>query len=329
VISDEAIIEYFDNLADTTAARRPNYDAVLADATNGRLAEPQLMAQMRMELMAQRAQMMAQAGLYSAPPASLFEYYNRLNRRVTVDLLPVNVASLTSEVQDPTEAEVVALYEAGKNRFPVPTMPEPGFKQRKKIAFAYFQGVMEDFVQKEMAVIEPTITEEAIAAYYEQNKETEFKIPELPSAEEEAGKSTPEGGEAEETMPETTPETDKTRTDQGSKGDAGADDKSTETPTKQESAQEPKKDEPKKDEPKKDEPKKASDEKTGNDGGSGDDTDQASHGTPGTEVVFVSYTQDTTNSPPPQDPPKQDPPKEDPPKEDPPKEDPPKEDPPK
>ncbi len=54
VISDEAIIEYFDNLADTTAARRPNYDLILADSTNGRLTEPELMSQMRMELMAQR-----------------------------------------------------------------------------------------------------------------------------------------------------------------------------------------------------------------------------------------------------------------------------------
>jgi hypothetical protein len=176
VISDEAVIEYFDNLADATARNRPDYDAILAESTNGRLSQAQLMAQMHMELMAQRAQMMAQAGLYTAPPESLFEYYNRLNRRVTVELLPVNVASLVGEVEDPNDAEIKALYEEGKDRFPMPTMPEPGFKQRKRIAFAYFEGIMEDFLQKEMAVIQPTITDEAIAAYYEKNKETEFKL---------------------------------------------------------------------------------------------------------------------------------------------------------
>ncbi len=158
----------------------------------------------------------------------------------------------------------------------MPTLPEPGFKQRKKIAFAYFQGVMEDFVQKEMAVIEPTITEEAIAAYYEQNKETEFKIPELPSAEDEAGESTPEGGTAEETMPETAAESEKTDADPGTEGAAGTDDKSTEPPAKQDAPkqEDPSKQDPPPDEPKKDEPKKDSDDKTGKND-SGDETDQA------------------------------------------------------
>ncbi len=192
VITDEAILEYFDNLSDTTAARRPNYNALLAEATNGRLNEAALMAQMRMELMTQRVQMMAQSGLYSAPPESLFEYYDRLNRRITAELLPVNVASLTGEVPDPSEAEITALYDAGKNRFPFPSLPDPGFKQRRKIAFGYFQGVLEDFIQREIAVIDPTITEEDIVTYYEQNKETEFKIPELPPAEDEPVKE-PEG----------------------------------------------------------------------------------------------------------------------------------------
>ena len=83
--------------------------------------------------------------------------------------------------------EVKQLYEDGKDRYPDPTSPEPGFKRRKEIAFAYLKIEDERFLEKAKA----EVSEEDIKKHYEENKD-DFKVPELPPAEEEKPKAKPE-----------------------------------------------------------------------------------------------------------------------------------------
>ena len=181
VISDEAIQDYLDNLSDASTTSRPNYAKLLREATGGRLDMKQFNAQMAIELAAQRMLIMSQGGLYGTPPELLYEYYNRLNRRVKAEMLAVDVSDFIGEVAEPTDQEITALYEKGRNRFPFPLSPDPGFKRRQQIAFGYFKGVFDEFLQREMDVVRPTITNEQIEKYYEDNKATEFKMPELPA----------------------------------------------------------------------------------------------------------------------------------------------------
>ena len=96
------------------------------------------------------------------PPKRSYQAYNKLNRRVSAELLAVDVKSFLDKVSEPTEKDILATYEEGKNRFPIPTSPEPSFKQRKKIAFQYVLGKFEDFEQREVDQISPTITDEEI-----------------------------------------------------------------------------------------------------------------------------------------------------------------------
>ncbi len=57
---------------------------------------------MAMELSAQRMLIMAQGGLLAIPPDDMYRCYNKLNRRITADLLAVDVADLLKPVDDPT-----------------------------------------------------------------------------------------------------------------------------------------------------------------------------------------------------------------------------------
>ncbi len=127
--------------------------ALLRDATSGRLDMKQFNAQMAIELAAQRMLIMSQGGLYAAPPELLYECYNRLNRRVTAELLAVDVAGFhrTKFPSPPTRRSRRSTRKA-RTGFQFPLSPDPGFKRREQIAFGYFKGVFDEFLQREMDV---------------------------------------------------------------------------------------------------------------------------------------------------------------------------------
>jgi hypothetical protein len=201
--------------------------------------------------------------------------------------------------------------------------PDPGFKRREKIAFGYFKGVFDEFLQREMDVIRPSITNEQIEKYYEDNKATEFKVPELPAAESATTTDTPSGDQpspeagapattpvpgvppAEGTSPEAKPET--------APGEPAQESPAGGEPAKESPAESPAKTEPSAP-PTPDSPAPA-------DPGSGGQTDnpptpQPSDGQPdgpgpnslsptssgGTEVTLVSYPSDGPLVPQPQEP---------------------------
>lgn len=217
VVSEGAVIDYLDSLGDVTPDARPDYRRLLKSSTNGRLNWSQFLEHMSLELAAQRMLIMSHSGLLATSPDLLYQCYNKLNRRITAELLAVNVRDFLGQVGEPTEQEVKALYEEGKDRFPNPDSPKPGFKQRKKIKFQYVVGTFNEFLEREMERIKPTITDEEIEQYYNENKEN-YKITELPKKSPAAGKKTPAG----KTPGKVTPK--------GKKAEGGAEEKVEEQP---------------------------------------------------------------------------------------------------
>jgi hypothetical protein len=134
-------------------------------------------------------------------PGDRWEYFCRLNREVTAELMPVKVADFVSQIADPSAEQIRSFYDQYKNdypyynQYPWPELPTPGFKQPFKAQFQYLKSNYE----KLLAVEEPKITEQEISDYYEKFKDTRFrksKLPELPGnktgddAEKPTGEST-------------------------------------------------------------------------------------------------------------------------------------------
>ncbi len=206
VITEEAVLDYLDRLCDTTPEHRPDYGLILAKSTNGRLDRNQLMAQMAMELAADRMLMLSQSGTFSLPPEELFGCFNQLNRRISAGLLPIEVAQFLGDTPEPTETAIKTLYKEAKDRFPNPNSPEPGFKLRKRIVFGYFRADYQKLLDAEIARIKPTIPDAEVDKYYQDRKETEFKRPELPSAEPNAEEKPPtDTGGSDAKKPAATP----------------------------------------------------------------------------------------------------------------------------
>jgi hypothetical protein len=80
-----------------------------------------------------------QAGRLPRPdavtPFELWKFYekNRTESEITMAAIPVDSPELLKKVPEPTEAELRAFYEAGKDREPNPASPLAGFKQPMRI----------------------------------------------------------------------------------------------------------------------------------------------------------------------------------------------------
>lgn len=249
VISQGAVLDYLDGLCNVTEDTRPDYAAMLRNSTGGRIDMRRFMAQMSMELAAQRIILMSQGGLFPTPPEFLYQCYNKLNRRVTAELLAVKVEDYIDQLQvEPTQQDLLALYEEGKNRFHYPTVPEPGFKQRKQIKFQFVMGRFDEFLEREVPVVKPTITDEQIEEYYEQNKDALYQVIELPEEEDATEPPKTESGD------DATEMTEEAKTESPGGDPTSSDTQGTEGAKAEPGSAEPTKTEPAKTEPEKTEP---------------------------------------------------------------------------
>ena len=145
----------------------------------------QLFDHLAYELRAQRMRVLAMTGLTAprvgpiVPPAQAWELFNRLNRRVTIEAYPVDVQPLVSQVrEEPTEAEIQALFEQGRYRDPDPTLDEPAFHKPHKLAFTYLKVPFAPFLEE----AKKQITDEQIEqAYKEDISQGRHKVLELPA----------------------------------------------------------------------------------------------------------------------------------------------------
>jgi hypothetical protein len=108
-------------------------------------------------------------------PTAAWEYFQRLNVRGTFEAVPFEAEDYLAKVSDPSDTEVRRVYEEGKDTYPLPDRPDPGFKRLKKVAVEYIEADLADFLPAAKA----QITDEQVAAYYEANK-GEFRNIELP-----------------------------------------------------------------------------------------------------------------------------------------------------
>lgn len=120
---------------------------------------------LRHELLALRLRRMFYVSLEGTTPAQRWDYFNRLERRATIEVIPVAVANYVGKVQEePAEEELRELFEKYREQYANPVLPEPGFRKPHKIGVRYFKADLETFASE-------AVTEDEVKSHYEKNKD--------------------------------------------------------------------------------------------------------------------------------------------------------------
>ncbi len=179
VISDEAVADYLDRVCDQLLDHH-DFNDLLQKSTGGRITAHGLYERLRQELKAMYMQQIALSGVVATTPAKNLEHFNRMQERVTLEMLPLKVEEFLPQVtQQPSDADIQALYDKYKERYPDPMSPEPGFRRLPTTDFAFLRLNFNDLLEAEKA----KVTEAEILAEYEAGlKRGDFRRPTLPPA---------------------------------------------------------------------------------------------------------------------------------------------------
>jgi hypothetical protein len=153
---------------------------VLKNSGSG-MSVGQLFDHLAYELQAQHVRVLAQTGLYAVPPGALWDYFNRLNRRMSIEAYPIDAEPFMAQVKaEPTEAELRKLFDEGRNRDPNPNLAEPGFHQPHQVAFAWLKVDFQPYLEE----AKKQITDEQVEERYKQDIiQGLHKVAELPEEE--------------------------------------------------------------------------------------------------------------------------------------------------
>ncbi len=190
--------------------------AKIATGQNSHLTARQLVDALRFELELETLTSLLQSDVLEIEtPQQRWDYFSELNRRATVEVLPVAVKDFVGKVKaTPSNDELRSFFEKYKDAFSSPDSPEPGFKEPARAKFQYFMARDDELVKAE----KPKVTDDEIKQYYEKNKD-EFR-----KTEDDAANTTDKTKPADTKKPDSkaSPETGKS----GEKGEkAGKDEK--------------------------------------------------------------------------------------------------------
>lgn len=114
-----------------------------------------------------------------ATPLDVFENFKEQEERVSAYAVGVKVEDYLGKVGEPSQSEIVALYEAARDRLPDPNGPEPGFKVPHKVRFEMVTADVDTLA----ATLRGKLTNEELRNVYKDRK-AEFPAPlgELPKS---------------------------------------------------------------------------------------------------------------------------------------------------
>jgi len=208
------LARYGERLGITVDARAVN--EFIAELTEGKISGPvleqmldrqgisvdYLFRVLREELLALRVQDFLLTNLGGFTPAQHWEYFQRLNRRVTVETVVLPVERFVDWVPDPPESELRKFFEQHRFRVPHPDDPQPGFMEPKRVAVEWAKASLERFVDQ----TREKVTEEEIAAYYNENKDRLYVREPLPSLPGTPGQGQPAASQAADRQSPETPQ---------------------------------------------------------------------------------------------------------------------------
>lgn len=170
-LDDTSLDIWMEQFTDGKLSEREMF-ALLRRETNNQMGQYQLYDMLRKQLLSALYFRGASATVARGqfPLQSPLDHWNnflKLNQKATINAYGVLVDDYVAETDaNPSESEVVAVYEAGKDRYGDDQSPEPGFRRRETASFEYVLGELQAFRDAEVA----KLSEEDIKAEYERRK---------------------------------------------------------------------------------------------------------------------------------------------------------------
>ncbi len=175
-IDDAAVNEMLTVLADQRLSSQ-QVDETLREV---RLSQGALFESMKSVLLTMRMEDLFQVSLAGITPGERWDYFQRMNRKGTVESAAVPVVRFIDQVADPDEATLTEFFDKYKKDYPNPASPEPGFRIPHRVEIEYFKADYNKFAQA------TKVSDEDVRKYYEEHKE-DYKREPLPSNEPTKG----------------------------------------------------------------------------------------------------------------------------------------------
>lgn len=166
VVDKEAVKQFLSRLSDFVVTEGDWIDiANQVTPRDALVSVQQLLEHLESELLAQHEIMLIRDPILSIGTTELWDYFNRLDRRASIEAYPIDVKQFVSKVPDPAanDPKLRALFEEGKDNDPDPASAEPGFHRPARIAFGYLKV---DF-DKYLEIAKKQVTEEQIQKQYD------------------------------------------------------------------------------------------------------------------------------------------------------------------
>jgi hypothetical protein len=110
-------------------------------------------------------------------PATRWDWYGRMNRKVQIEAVAVPVEQFVGQVKDPSKAELQNFFEEHKKQRDDAASPEVGFIEPAELGLQYV------IAEPDKKLLD-SITDDEIKTFYEANKASLFVKPEQPASPE-------------------------------------------------------------------------------------------------------------------------------------------------
>ncbi|NQU21153.1 MAG: hypothetical protein HQ567_07705, partial [Candidatus Nealsonbacteria bacterium] len=162
IISKDVINNFIEQLTE----RRIDTGELQGILSNINVSDTLLFDVLHDELLAREMEFEMRSGLVGSTPGQRWEYFQRLNRQTTVEVIPVAVTDYVSKVtQKPGSGTLEEFFDEAKDRDPNPNSPKWGFRRPKRVSLRYFKADIEKFTDID------AVTDEEIKTAYEEDKE--------------------------------------------------------------------------------------------------------------------------------------------------------------
>ena len=201
-VSDDLISDYISKMG-LGNLNSEQIEQILTSVGNGnpRTSEGIVMGTLRKMLAAHFYTRMYADPALVVLPHQRWQDWKQINDRISIQAAVLPVDKFLAEVPEPTEDQLLALYEDFKEFDPgrrvdvggrILPSPDPGFAEPQRVRLQYLKGSVTTLAEKML----DKVTETDIAYYYEQHKDTDFLKMDVP-----ASPSTPAEGATESSEP--------------------------------------------------------------------------------------------------------------------------------